>query len=466
MGGTIGPKGRNVYFEDPNALQPTITNDGFVIAANIQLSDKLQDAGAFVIRNVSSQQNDDAGDGTTTVAVLTQALICECVMRPENAMVIKQSLKEAGDKALKALAKTAVKLKPGEVEKVALISSEDKHIAKLITEIIEKLGDKAVVNVEDSKTFATEYEIIDGYEAHIGFMSPHFVTDKKTGKAVYEDVPILLIESKVSNLADITPIFEMFKREGINKCVIVAADMDDSMLGVFVNSKLAGTFSSVVIRATGWLLMDIEGATGGRMISDSTNINAKNFKKEYLGYAKKVICNANTTLFTTDGAAGKAYASILEMQAENDPNQFQAKKLKERAAKLRGGMATLRIGASTDFERDYLRRKAEDSVKAVQAALEEGVVEGGGMALWRIAEEINPKTIGEEILKKALKAPLRKIIENAGQDYSDIVGEINATFNGTALFGYDAKAGEVVDLMAAGIIDPFKVTRCAFGKFR
>lgn len=453
IGGTMGPKGQNVYLMD--SMSPKIINDGVTIANKVSLSDPEEDAGAYVLRNVASQQLDDVGDGTTTVTVLTHAIIKECLKRPENTMVIKQSLKDAGDKVLEILAKQSIPLDKADIEKVALISSEDKLIAKLITEIISKLGDKAVVNVEDSKTFATEYEVVDGYEAHVGFLSSRFVTDIKSGKAIYSDIPVLVTERKLSNLGDIAPIFEMFKKEGINQCVIVAEDIDDSILGILVQSKLMGTFNSLVIRATGWLLQDIEGATGAKAIGNSTGITPQNFSLEHLGHAKKVVCNANTTLFTTDGVAAKEYANILESQADNDPNQFSAKKIRERVNKLKGGVAVLKIGAPTDFERDYLRLKAEDSVKAVQAALAEGVVEGGGMALWRIAQNLKPNTVGEEILKKAMQAPLRQIIANAGKDYTEVVATLHESD------GYDAKNDEAVAMLPMGIIDPTKVTRCA-----
>lgn len=467
VGGTLGPKGLNVFID--NDMTPKIVNDGVTIANSITFEDKLENAGAYIVKNTSSQTNDDAGDGTTTTSVLLQAIIRECLKRPENPMEVKQSLKEAGDKVLKLLAKKSIPLKKEDIEKVALISSEDKHIARLITEIINKLGDKAIVNVEDSKTFATDYEIVDGYEAHVGFMSPHFVTDKKTGRAIYQDVPVLVVDKKISNLQDITVIFEMFKKEGIGQCVIVCDDIDDSMLGVFVNSKLMGSFNALVIRATGWLLQDIEGATGAKAISNSTGVTFQNFKKENLGFAKKVVCDANKTLFTTDGNAAKKYAVLLNMQAENDPNMYSAKKIREREAKMRGGIAVLRIGASTDFERDYLRLKAEDSVKAVQAALAEGICEGGGMTLWRLAQELKANTIGEHVLKAAMTAPLRKIIENAGKDYTEIITGLKDQFLGfdaldksnNLVMGYDAKNDKYVDMIKEGIIDPSKVERCA-----
>jgi chaperonin GroEL len=453
VAGTIGPKGLNVYFSD--AITPSIINDGVKIANKIVLEDPEEDLGAYVVRNVSGEQLDSVGDGTTTAVVLLQSIIHECLKRPENPMEVKASLKEAGDKVLKILAKKSIKLKKEDIYKVALISSEDETIAKLITEIIEKLGEKAVVNVEDSKTFKTEYEIVDGYEANVGFMSPHFITNHKSSNAVFEDISVLIYDKKISNLTDIAPVFELIKKENLGQICIICQDIDDSMLGVFVNSKAMGAFSGVVIRATDWLLHDIEGATGAKAISPQTGVTPQNFKKEYFGKAKKIVCTANTTLFTTDGVASKQYAKWLEMEAENDPNQYQAKKLKERAAKLRGGIAVLKIAASTDQERIYLREKADDAVKATKAAIEEGICEGGGMTLWRIAKELNGKSIGEQILKKSLQAPLRKIIENAGQDYSEIVEEFDE------LLGYDAKTDIVVPLIQQGIIDPIKVERCA-----
>lgn len=452
VGGTMGPRGRNVYIDDP--MLPTITNDGATIADKIVLEDKLENAGAYVIRNVSSQQNDDVGDGTTTVTILTQALVHECLNRPENPMEVKSSLKEAGEKVLKLLSKQSIPVKKEDIEKVAFISSEDKHISALIAQIVNKLGNNAVINVEDSKTFATDYEIADGYEAHVGFMSPMFINDK-SGKVIYTDIPVVVSETKISNLAEISPIFEMFKKEGVNQCVIVCEDIDDSMLGVLVNSKRMGTFNSVVIRANGWLLQDIEKATGANAISKSNGISFQNFQKKHLGFAKKIICEANKSLFITDGVSAKQYAKVLEVQDRNETNIYVSKTLKSRIAKLNGGLAVLRIGASTDFERDYLRRKAEDSVKAVQAALAEGYVEGGGMTLWRLAQTLSGKTIGDQILNKALRAPFKKIVENAGKDYAEIVAGLKLGM------GYNAKTEKYENLIENGVIDPLKVERCA-----
>lgn len=452
VGSTLGPKGKNVYLDGGI---PKITNDGATIANEIVLEDKLENAGAYVVRNCSAQTNDDAGDGTTTTSVLVQAIIQEALKRPENAMEVKTSLKEAGDKVLKILAKKSIKIEKKDIEKVALISAENPELAKLITEIVNKLGDKAVINVEDSKTFSTTYEVVDGYEAHVGFMNQAFITDKKTSKAIYNDIFVLCTEKKISNIADISVIFEMFKKEGINQVVIVCDDIEDSMLGMFVANKNMGTFNALVIRATSLLLEDIAGAVGAKTISNTTGVTFQNFKKEHLGYAKKVISDANKTIFMGDGIFSKKYADQLEAKANGEPNMYTAKNMKQRVAKLRGGIAQLKIGASTDFEREYLKDKAVDAVKAVQSALEEGIVEGGGMTLYKIASDLKAKTIGEQILKKALTAPLRKIIDNAGKDYAEIIKNLPATH------GYDAKNDKYVDMIKSGIIDPSKVERCA-----
>ncbi len=510
VGSTLGPCGRNVYLYYSDPIQTKITNDGVSVATRIVLKDLEEDAGSFVIRNVAGQQLDDCGDGTTTTAILTQSIIHEALKRPENAMEVRESLKQAGEKVLKILSKKSIPIKKEDIEKVALISAEDKQLATLIAEIINKLGDKAVINVEDSKTLETNYDIVDGYEAHVGFMSPHFINDK-SNRAVYEDVRVLCTEKKISNLSDIAPLFEEFKKAQISQCVIVCEDIDDSMLGVFVRSKQMGTFNALVIRAVGPLLKDIAGMVGSKIVSDSTGITFQNIVLESLGMAKKVVCDANKTIFLGDGVASKKYADELEKQADGEPNQYTQKTMYQRVAKLKGGIAVLRIGSPTDGERGYLKDKAEDAVKATQAALEEGIVEGGGMTLWRIAQDLKAQTIGEKILKVAMIAPLRKIVENAGKDYTEVIMGMNKpvkvnnqkktdeyirvkgllakelgrtpldeevaaemgleldafSFENLNKFidideiGYDAKNNKYVDLVQEGIIDPAKVVRCA-----
>lgn len=448
---TIGPKGRNAYIM--HDLTPKITNDGVTIANKIILEDPEEDAGAYIIRNVSAQQNDDVGDGTTTVTILTQAIIHEALKRPENPMEIKESLQQSGQKLLKQLAKKSVKIKTTDINRVALISSENEQLALLITEIIGKLGSKAVMNVEDSKTFATDYEIVDGYEAGVGFMSPHFINDTKSGKASFEDVPIFVSERKIANVIDIQPLFEQLAAEKISQCVIVCEDIDDAMLGLLVMNKSMGRFNPLVIRCAGEIIEDIAGATGATICSNRTGLTFKDVTLKDLGRAKKVVSEVNKTLFIIDSVAPKQYAQELFGRMETEVNQYTKKHLEQRMNRVLGGIANLRIGAATDFEREYLKLKAEDAIKATKAAIEEGIVEGGGMALWRLCD--SSQTVGAKIMNRALTTPLRKIIENAGKDYTDIVPNILDDK------GYDAKNNIYVDMMKAGIIDPTKVERCA-----
>jgi chaperonin GroEL len=445
--GTFGPKGKNVFLYDKNQIESKITNDGVSVANKIVLEDIGEDAGAWLIRNVSAAQLDMVGDGTTLVTLLTKELINECLKRPENSMQIRESLKEESEKVLKELKKKSIPITKDDIQKVALISAEDKELAKIIADIINKIGDKAVINVEDSKTFETNYEIVEGYEADVGFISPYFINQTKSSKAVYEDVLVLCTEKKISNLIDIKPLFDEFNQQGITQCVIVCDDIEDSMLGLFVGNKQLGRFNALVIKATGELLKDIAGVTGSRIVSDTEGLPFKNLKIAHLGKAKKVVCDANKTLFIGEGA--KNYADRLQAKADNEPNQFVKKTIERRIAKLKGGVAILRIGAPTDPERTYLKDKAEDAVKAVKAALEEGISEGGGMAMWRIAQEIEPKTIGGEILKKILTKPLQKIIENAGKDYTEILLGLPEGM------GYDAKKDKYA--VMTDIIDPTKV---------
>lgn len=451
VGATLGPCGRNVFID--HSYLPTMTNDGTTVASSITLQGR-QGAGAYLIKNAAGQTNDDAGDGTTTTAVLTQAVVHECLKRPENAMRIRESLKKAVEKVLKLLSKKSISIGIDDVYKVALVSSESFTVAKLISDIVKKLGKTGVITVEDSKTFSTEYEIVDGYEAEVGMASPHFANDK-LGKAIYTDVPVLVCEKRISNIIDIKSIFDQFKEQGINACVIVCDDIEDSILGLLAANKLAGNFNSLIIKAHGDELKDIEGATGAVAVSDANGVTFQNVTISHLGKAKKVTSDAKKTIFVGNGIHAKTYAKVLESTLEAEQNQYVAKRIEKRIAKLKGGLAILKIGMPTDLERDYLRRKAEDAVKAVHAALEEGIVEGGGMALFRIAEQLKGSSVGEEILKKALSAPIRKIIENAGKDYATIVkGMVGEK-------GYDAKNDTYCAMVASGIIDPTKVERCA-----
>ena len=459
VGGTLGPKGKNVYLDD--VYTPRYTNDGATIADRIVLKDKLENLGAYVIRNASSQTNDDAGDGTTTTAVILQSIIHECLKRPENPMEIRKSLNHAKDEVIKLIKKYSKKIGDSDIERVALISSENEHIAKMIAEIINKIGNKASMHVQDSTSLLTDYEIVEGYEANVGFLSPYFINNSKTNQSIHEDIPVLVVERRIQNMIDIKPIFDKITEAGLGKCAVITYDIDDTMLGVVVMSKLKGVWDGVVIKAMDDVLHDFEGVSGATMISDKTGVTFQNVELKHLGRAKRIISDAHKTLLIGDGARGKIRAMELEKRADKEPNMYLREMQRERAAKLRGGVALIKIGAPTDGERGYLKDKAEDAVKAVKAALEEGIVEGGGMALWRIANELPQKTVGEQILKKALQSPLKKIIENGGKDYTEIVTKMTNTIQFRTRPGYDARNDKLVELIPAGIIDPAKVERCA-----
>ncbi len=450
--GTIGPRGTNVFLDDP--VSPKFTNDGASIAHLITLEDKLENAGAWVARNACAQTNDDAGDGTTSTLVVLGAVIDESLKRPENKTEVGQSLMEAKDKALSLLKKQAHPISQEKVIDVARISAENEELAQLITEVVKKVGAKAVITVEDRRDgFETDYKIVQGYEAHVGFMSPYFRNDPEKARAILTDVKVLCTAKKLGTINDIK-MFEQFAQEAIGQLVIVAEEIDPTILGIFVATKMSGKMNLLVIKAQGPLLEDIANATGATLISDDTGVTFQNFDaKKHLGEAQRVVCEEKKTVFISDAKSAKLHAIRLEAWAENNLSQLEQRKLRERAAKLKGGIAVIRIGAHTDAERNYLKDKAEDTVHAVQSALEEGVVEGGGMALYRIAGELKGKGVGEQILKRALTAPLRQIIENAGKDYAEIIKSLPEGE------GYNARTDQYEDFLKTGVLDPLKVER-------
>jgi chaperonin GroEL len=454
VGKTIGPCGTNVFIDHPTT--PKFTNDGASIAHQIILADKLENAGAWVARNACSQTNDDAGDGTTTTVVLLKAIIDECLKRPENKTLVMQSLMEAKDKVLKELKKQAKPITQKEVINVARISAENEELAQLVTEVVGKVGEKAVITVEDrTDGFESDYKLVQGYEAHVGFMSPYFRNDPVKPRALYSDIRVLCSAKRMGTVNDLK-FFEKLAQEGINELVIVGEEIEPSILGIFVATKMSGKMNLLVIKAQGPLLEDIAAATGATVISDETGVTFENLDvKKHLGLANKVICEEKKTVFMSGATSAKRQADRLTEFAANNPNQFEAKKLRERAAKLKGGIAVIRIGAHTDAERNYLKDKAEDTIHACQSALEEGVVEGGGIALYRIAEKLTGNSVGEHILRHSLTSPFRQIIENAGEDYAQKVKNLPEGQ------GYDARRGKYCDFLKEGILDPAKVERCA-----
>lgn len=461
VGSTIGPKGRNVFLGDPTL--PRFTNDGASIANKIQLKDPEEDAGAWVVRSATARAADEAGDGTTTTAVILDAIFDEVRKRSEPAVEIKNSLYDAMEGVKEQIAKVAKTTTAKDVKHIAKVSAEDEELASLITEIFDKKGVEAQVTVQDSGDAKCSIQMKDGYEAKVGLFSPWLVTNFQKQTAEYKDVPVLCTHKKVDSITQLLPIYEKLSQRNLTKLVIVCDDMDIAALGAIVDNKRRGTFSTLVIRATGDLLDDIASVVGATPVSNQTGADFSDqdiLKK--LGTAASVVSTVGTataqgtTTFVGKTAAGsKERASYLEAQAENISNGFEKSSILKRAGKLRSGVAVLNIGAYSEQELGYLRDKADDAIKAVRSALEEGYVEGGGMCLYRIADSLQPKTVGEHIIKVALQAPLKRIIENAGKDYTQIIKDLPKDK------GYDAKEGTYKDLIKEGIIDPAKCERVA-----
>ncbi len=453
VGRTLGPNGRNVFIWD--AMLPRITNDGVSIAGKVVLADQAEDLGAWIIRTASARQVDEVGDGTTTVAVMSEALAEECFTRPENPMVIRRSLQAAVPGIVAAIKKASRPTTKADIKRIALVSAENEEIASLVAEVIEKKGEEALVLVEDSPTSISFIEMVDGYEAQVGFLSPYFITNPTTQRAEYKDVLILATHQKIGTIGDVKNVYDKLQEANIGQLVIVCDDIEMGVLGSMVKSKLTGAFNTLVIRATGELLDDVAAATGATAVSPQTGVTLENLELKHLGRANSVISDQKKTQFVASSKSAEQKAKQLISQANNTKNELEQKTFRKRAAKLRGGVALLKVGTTSEPDRGYLKDKAEDAVAAVKAALAEGYVEGGGMTLYRVAEAMKPKTIGEEILKRVLTAPLRMIIENGGEDYATLVKNLPTGK------GYNAKTGEYEDLFKAGIIDPAKVERVA-----
>lgn len=454
IGLTLGPKARYIFVDD--ALLPRMVDDGETIAKETVFEDKFENAGAWFIRNTASQTGDKAGDGTSTTTVVLQSLVNEAQKTSEHPRVIADSIEKASKEVLKKIKKASKPVKEDQIEQIARISCGHDELAKIISDIVKKQGKEVLFMVEDNKGgVGITSETIEGYEANVGYISPVFITDLRRGRAIHEEIPVLVSQKKISNLAEVQNIFEQLKASNMNRLVIVAEEVDEGMLSVFAATHLKRAMSLLIVKATGPLLEDIGGAVGASLISNHTGITFQNFDiGKHLGAVKKVVSDQHKTLFVPlNKGRGEQYANLLEGKMAAERNQFLAQRLKERIAKLRSGVAVIKIAAATDTEREFLKLKADDATKAVICALEEGIVEGGGMCLWRIAKSIKGDSVGERILKKALSAPLKKICENGDKDYTEIV------INMPEGQGYDAKNEVYTNMLEAGIIDPAKVER-------
>lgn len=475
---TIGPRGRNVVF-DKGFGGPTITNDGVSIAKEIELSDKFENMGAEIAKEVANKTNDIAGDGTTTATVLLQSILTEGLKHTAmgaNAMQIRRGIEEAAADVVAALKKSAKPIQnKEEIQQVGTISAESKEIGKIIAETIEKVGKDGVVTVEESQSFGVESDVVEGIEFDKGYISPYMITNTERMEAEQKDVPILLTDKKISVVKEILPLLEKLAQSGKKDLVIIADDVDGEALTTFVLNKLRGAFNVLAIKAPGYgdrkkeLLEDIAVTVGATVVSDERGMKLDTVELEVLGRAGKVISKKDSTVIV-DGKGEKTaikerVAQLKAMRKESD-SKFDNEKLDERIAKLSGGVAVIRVGAATETEMKYLKLKIEDAVNATKAAIEEGIVAGGGSALVHAGESVREKAekatgetaIGYDIVLRALVAPLRQIAENVGKEEGAVVVDHVRKAGGSA--GYDAsKDAFVKDMIAAGIIDPVKVTR-------
>ena len=480
---TIGPRGRNVVL-DRGYGAPTITNDGVSIAKDITLPNKFENMGAEIIKEVATKTNEIAGDGTTTAVVLTQAIVAEGIKQTTmgvNAMGIKLGIEAAKDEVVKALKDLAKPIKSKEeIMQVATISAESAELGRIIADTINKVGKDGVVTVEESQSFGVESEIVEGMEFDKGYVSHYMVTNPDRMEAEYRDVALLLTDVKISGIKEIVPLLEKLAASGKKDVVIIADDIEGEALATFVVNKMRGGFNVLAIKAPGYgerkkeILGDIAVMTGATVVSEELGFKLESAELSMLGKVAKVIATKDKTIIA--GGKGKkadidARVANLKAQIKQTENKYDTEKLEERIAKLSGGVAVIKVGAATETEMKYLKLKIEDAVNATKAAIEEGVVAGGGTALIKAAEVARGKVkktnggnfdaeykVGWELLLKALEAPLRQIAINAGKDDGAVIVEKVRTAKGNA--GYDAVKDEIVpDMLVAGIIDPVKVTR-------
>jgi len=475
---TLGPKGRNVVI-DKKFGSPTITKDGVTVAKEIELKDSYEDMGAQMLKEVASKTSDIAGDGTTTATVLAQAIFREGlrnVTAGANPMGLKRGIEaavEAVTEELKKLSKSTKDKK--EIAQVATIASNnDKTIGSLIAEAMEKVGKDGVITVEESKSADTVLDVVEGMQFDRGYLSPYFVTDAERMEVVLEDALILIHEKKISVMKDMLPLLEQVARSG-KPFLIIAEDVEGEALATLVVNKLRGTLHTCAVKAPGFgdrrkaMLEDIATLTGGKAITEDLGIKLENIKLEDLGKAKKVVVDKdNTTIVEGAGKSSTIEGRIKQIRAQIDEttSDYDREKLQERLAKLAGGVAVIKVGAATETAMKEKKARVEDALNATRAAVEEGIVPGGGVALLRCAKAVDTlkklegdEKVGAMIVRRALEEPIRQIVENAGLEGSVIVEKVKAETVPTR--GYDAESMEYVDMIQAGIIDPAKVERVA-----
>ena len=477
VGMTIGPKGRNVVL-DKSYGAPTITNDGVTIAKEIELEDPYENMGAQLVKEVATKTNDVAGDVTTTATVLAQAMINEGMKNlaaGANPIVLRKGMKKATDAAVASIGKMATKVKGKEqIMRVAAVSSGDEEVGKMIADAMEKVSNDGVITIEESKTMQTELDLVEGMQFDRGYISAYMATDMDKMEAALDDPFILITDKKISSINDILPLLEQIVKTG-SKLLIIAEDVDGEALTTLIVNKLRGTFNVVAVKAPGYgdrrkaMLEDIAILTGGKVISSDLGLELKDTTMEDLGRAKSVkIEKEKTTIVDGDGDKKEIQARInqIKKQIEDTTSDFDKEKLQERLAKLAGGVAVVRVGAATETEMKEAKYRMEDALNATRAAVEEGIIFGGGSAYIHASKDVEKlaeslegdEKTGAKIVLKALEAPLYHIAVNAGLDGSVIVNKVKESKTG---IGFNAYTEQYVDMVTDGILDPAKVTRSA-----
>ena len=481
---TLGPRGRNVVL-DKKFGSPTITKDGVTVAKEIELKDAMENMGAQMVREVASRTSDVAGDGTTTATVLAQAIFREgvkTVAAGANPMALKRGIDKAVERATRQISKAAKPVTEDMIAQVGTISANgDETIGKLIAEAMQKVGKDGVITVEESKTIETGLEVVEGMQFDRGYLSPYFVTDAETMDAVLEDPVILLSDRKISSMRDMLPILEQVAKLG-RPILIIAEDIEGEALATLVVNKLRGTLGVAAVKAPGFgdrrkaMLEDIAILTGAKVIAEDLGIKLEHVMLEELGSARKVTIDKETTTIIDGGGDTQnlqARVNTLKAQIEDSDSDYDREKLQERLAKLVGGVAIIRVGAATEIELKEKKARVEDAMHATRAAVEEGIVPGGGVVLVRAAKALDKfklfnedepagdpdEQIGVNIVKRALEEPLRQIAANAGKEGAVIVERVRSEKNPNV--GYNVVTDKFEDLIAAGVIDPAKVTRSA-----
>ena len=474
---TLGPKGRNVVLAKPYGA-PLITNDGVTIAKEIELEDGFENMGAQLIREVASKTNDVAGDGTTTATVLAQAMVnagMKNLAAGANPIVLRKGMKKATDKAVEAIASMSKPVEGKEqIAKVAAVSSGDEEVGKLVADAMEKVSKDGVITIEESKTMKTELDLVEGMQFDRGYISAYMATDMDKMEATLDNPYILITDKKISNIQELLPLLEQIVQSG-SKLLIIAEDIEGEALTTLIVNKLRGTFSVAAVKAPGYgdrrkeMLQDIAILTGGQVISDELGLDLKEATLEQLGRAKSVKVQKESIVIVDgegDKEAIKARVNQIKGQIEETTSEFDREKLQERLAKLAGGVAVVRVGAATETEMKEAKLRMEDALAATKAAVEEGIIAGGGSAYihtTKVLQELvdtleGDEKTGAQIIMKALEAPLFHIAANAGLEGSVIINKVKESEVG---IGFDAYKEEYVDMVKAGILDPAKVTRSA-----